>query len=342
LASGKRVQEKIELDNKLDPHILVEDQIASRFNNHKVYAVSTQYDYYKKTVIERPYCQNGFVAAILHAYNDHKHLQLSVSHHINLNPENFRNRFVRHERKQQILVYAGDILSNNYKGYWPEVVNRLVTKTDSYVEKIDLKSLLECNFSTTTSTSLTASRIVLLDTAKAYFEYLVTAKCGIPKVTLEGTLKDWMLLKEKVIHLRKLNLKLDFWLDRLEPVIWNLVATYRGKIDEDFWSRIVKINQKFGSGDGTFITGWLMNFFPYDRSGTPLKTDSVIRIQGIPDGVVGIPFLLDGLKLKFLAGFIGANQEILEGSDVVSPVVGWYIIDNSNDSDSFSDPDDDD
>ncbi|CAG8675443.1 9779_t:CDS:2, partial [Dentiscutata heterogama] len=48
-------------------------------------------------------------------------------------------------------------------GDWPEVVNRLVAETDKYVKKIDLKELLECDFSTTTSSSLTASRIVLLD-----------------------------------------------------------------------------------------------------------------------------------------------------------------------------------
>ncbi|CAG8467692.1 7792_t:CDS:2 [Dentiscutata heterogama] len=220
---------------------------------------------------------------------------------------------------------------------WPEVVNRLVTKTDSHVEKIDLKGLLECNFSTTTPTALTASRIVLLDTVKAYFRYLVSTLCGIPKVTLEGTLEDWMKLQEKVTHLRKLNLELDFWLDRLEPVIWNLVATYRGEIDHDFWGRIVKIDRVFGSGGGTFVTGWLMNFFPYDRAGRPLSTNSSTKIQHIPDGIVGVPFLLDGLKLKFIAGFIGANQEILEGSDgesVVSPVIGWSIIDNPNDSES--------
>ncbi|CAG8643464.1 16878_t:CDS:1, partial [Dentiscutata heterogama] len=196
--------------------------------------------------------------------------------------------------------------------------------------------LLECNFSTTTQTSLTVSRIVLLDAVKAYFEYEVYTRCGIPKVTLEGTLEDWTKLQEKVVHLRKLNLKLDFWLDRLEPVIWNLVATYRGEINHDFWGRIVKIDEVHGSGGGTFVSGWLMNFFPYNRAGRPLTTDSIIRIQNIPDGIVGVPFLLDGLKLKFMAGFIGANQEILEDSDgesVVSPVIGWSIIDNPNDSD---------
>ncbi|CAG8460782.1 32105_t:CDS:1 [Racocetra persica] len=343
--STQILTKKIELDNKIDPHISVEDHISSRFAKHNVYAVSVQYDdaaSSKKTVIKEPYCLNGFAAAILHAYNYHKHLRLNpddvwlaisqgVSHHINFNPEKFRDRFVQHEGKKDICVDATDIISG-FKGDWPEVVNRLVTATDNNVEKIDLKELLECNFSTTTTTSLTASRIVLLDSVKAYFRYLVSTMCGIPKVTLEGTLDDWMKIQEKVIHLRKLNLDLDFWLDRLEPVIWNLVATYRGEIDEDFWGRIVRIDKVFGSGGGTFITGWMLAFFPYNRAKQPINFDRV-KLPHLPDGIVGVPFLLDGIKLKFLAGFIGANQEILEGSDgesVVSPVIGWSIIDNPN------------
>ncbi|CAG8794429.1 15970_t:CDS:1, partial [Gigaspora rosea] len=85
------------------------------------------------------------------------------------------------------------------------------------------------------------------------------------------------------------------------------------------------IDKVFGSGGGTFVSGWLMNFFPYK--------DGEIKVQDIPDGIVGVPFDVDGTELKFIAGFIGANQEILEGSDgeyVVSPVIGWSIIDIKN------------
>ncbi|CAG8763003.1 43067_t:CDS:1, partial [Gigaspora margarita] len=49
---------KIELDNKIDPHISIEDHIAKRFRKHKIYAVSSQFDDTKKTVIETPYCPN--------------------------------------------------------------------------------------------------------------------------------------------------------------------------------------------------------------------------------------------------------------------------------------------
>ncbi|CAG8660672.1 8675_t:CDS:1 [Dentiscutata erythropus] len=343
--STQILTEKIELDNNLDPHILIKEQISRKFKDTKVYAVSVDYDNTtdsKKTVLENPFCSNGFAAAIIHAYNHHKHLRLSpddvwltisqgVSRHINYNAEKFRNRFVQHEGKKEIRIGVQDILNGStLEGNWPEAVNRLVIKTDKNVEKIDLKELLECDFSTTTLSSLTASRIVLLDMVKAYFKYICCFECGIPKVTLEGTLEDWMKLQEKVTQLRNLNLELDFWLDRLEPVVCNLVATYRGEINEDFWSRIIKINTPFGSGrTEPYITGWLASFFPYDSSGTPLNSEH-LEVTYIPDGFVGVPFETDiGHKLKFVAGFIGANQEILEdfdGESVVSPVIGWTVI----------------
>ncbi|POG76811.1 hypothetical protein GLOIN_2v1474294 [Rhizophagus irregularis DAOM 181602=DAOM 197198] len=75
-------------------------------------------------------------------------------------------------------------------------------------------------------------RIVLLDMVKAYFSYTGCTFCGIPKITLEGTLEDWTKLQEKVVQLPQLDLDIDFWLDRLDPVVWKLVETYKGEIDE--------------------------------------------------------------------------------------------------------------
>ncbi|CAG8760170.1 31531_t:CDS:2, partial [Gigaspora margarita] len=105
----------------------------------------------------------------------------------------------------------------------------------------------------------------------------------------------------------------------------------------DFWSRIVKIDEEFGSG-GTYITGWIISFFPYDSAEESLKPD-YLKLEYIPDGIVRVPFEANiGHKLKFVAGFIGANQEILEDSDgesVVSPVIGWIIDDTSSDESNF-------
>ncbi|CAG8586472.1 1074_t:CDS:1 [Scutellospora calospora] len=346
--STQILTKKIEPDNKSEPHISIDEQISRIFNNPKVYAISFDVAANSKpTVLENIYCTNGFATAILHAYNYHKHLRLSpddiwltiaqgVSSHINYNAEKFRHKFVKHEGKKNICIFVGDIISGNtLEGDWQEAVDRLVMKVDENVEKIELKELLECDFSTTTSTSLTASRIVLLDMVKAYFSYEFSTLCGIPKVTLEGTLEDWNKLQEKVIRLRKLDLELDFWLDRLEPVIWNLVATYRGEIDEDFWGRIMRIDEVFGSGGGTYISGWMLAFFPYSRLGKPFSNERT-RISNIPDGMIEVPFIIDGnISLKFIAGFVGANQEILENSNnesIVSPIIGWFITDDVKDS----------
>ncbi|CAG8567714.1 13528_t:CDS:1 [Cetraspora pellucida] len=327
------------------PYISIKKRISEILYKQKVHAISVDYDIgSKQSVLEDPYCSNGFVAAIFHAYNHHQHLRLSpddiwltisqgVSRHINFNAEKFRNKFVQHEGKENIKIFCPDILYENsnkgtLEGNWPEAINRLVKETDKRV-KIDLAQLLECNFSTTTSISLIASRIVLLDMVKAYFNYIIELLCGIPKVTLEGTLEDWIKLQEKVIKLRNLNLELDFWLDRLEPVIWKLIYTYRGKVDEDFWSKIIRI-ESHGSGD-VEITGWITAFFPYDSAGNALHSNFLER-DTIPNGIIEVPFITDtGLNLKFVAGFIGANQEILENSDgesIVSPVIGWAVIDD--------------
>src|SRR5947208_1587535 len=83
------------------------------------------------------------------------------------------------------------------------------------IDNNKIKNLLECNFSTSTQSSITVSRIVLLDAFKSYFAYVMEDSCGIPKVTLKGTLDDWLRLQEKFLKLKTLELDLDFWLDRL-------------------------------------------------------------------------------------------------------------------------------
>ncbi|CAB4410850.1 unnamed protein product [Rhizophagus irregularis] len=344
--STQILTEKVNLENNLNEHISIKDKISQNFSETTIHAISVDYDEsssINQSVLECTMTSHGFAAAILHAYSNHQHLRLTpddiwltiaqgVSHHINYNAEKFRSRFVDHEGKKQISVYVGDILyseNTSLKGDWPEVVNRLVVKTDQAVEKIDIKSLLECDFTTTTKTSLTASRIVLLDMVKAYFTYKLRTRCGIPKVTLEGTLEDWIKLQEKVIQLRQLDLDMDFWLDRLDPVIWKLVETYKGEVDQEFWATIAS-RQRFGSGFSGDISGWMAAFYPYTKNGTKIGHNSLVP-SSIPSGNVAVPFTTDTeLKLKFVAGFLGAQQNAFENSNelVVSPIIGWFIIDD--------------
>ncbi|PKB98303.1 hypothetical protein RhiirA5_279467, partial [Rhizophagus irregularis] len=280
--STQVLTKKITLENKHYEHISVKNNIIQNYPDTKIHAISADCDgtSINQSILNNTMTSHGLAAAILHAYNHHQHLRLTpddiwltiaqgVSHHINYNAEKFRSRFVNHEGKEDIIICIDGILYNKdsrLQGDWPRAIELLTVETDRAVEKIDIKPLLECDFSTTTKSSLTASRIVLLDMVKAYFSYKGFTLCGIPKITLEGTLEDWTKLQEKVIQLRQLDLDMDFWLDRLDPVVWKLVETYKGEIDEKFWATIAS-RQQYGSGYNGDIDGWMMAFFPYAKDG---------------------------------------------------------------------------
>ncbi|CAG8534030.1 13258_t:CDS:1 [Ambispora leptoticha] len=332
-------------------HENVKEYFANVNKNKVIHAISVDYPETgdnPKTKIVGGY-SHGFVAAIHQAYNHHQHLCLKpddvwltiaqgVSHHINLNAEKFRSYFVEHEGKQEIEIFAGDVLNyvnNILEGDWPEAIHRLENKTSEKIKKVDISKILECDFSTSTMAAKTASHVILLDALKNYFSYKISTLCGIPKVTLEGSLEDWTRIQEKVVKLRNLGLDMDFWLDRLEPVIWRLVDTYRGEIDEQFWGKVFSTTKIYGSGGGTYWTGWITAFFPYDKSDAKI-THNKIDIYYIPDGRVHVPFSTDlGLNLNFVAGFLGARQELVTNEDdtevYVSSLIGWFVVDQDKD-----------
>ncbi|CAH1767618.1 7569_t:CDS:2, partial [Entrophospora sp. SA101] len=193
-----------------------------------------------------------------------------------------------------------------------------------------------CNFTTTTPTTKTASNIILLDTVKSYFDYRMSTCCGIPKITLTGTLEDWMKIQEKLVQLSKLNLDLDFWLNKLDPIVGEFVSTYKGEIHEDFWSRVLSY-QSYGSDEPT-LSGWITMFFPYTCDGHPLG--GIAELGDLPYGRVSVPFIgsfdevsMD-LKLQLVTGFIGHKQESVNNNDgdveiIVSPVISWAIAENN-------------
>ncbi|CAG8477625.1 26104_t:CDS:2 [Dentiscutata erythropus] len=328
-----------EPQNHILDHISVKSRFAKDFGGETLHAVWTDYEKEcKSDVLGNPRCTHGLVAAILQAYSSNQHLRISpddiwltivqgVSKHINLHSEKYRYRLVKHEGQKEVRISADDIIDSNdssITGDWPELFRRIIAATDEQVGKFDMKALLKCDFSTSTTTSEIASGVVLLDVVKPFSNYTNSTKYGISKITLDGSLEDWNKLQEKVIQLRKINFDLDFWLDRLDPVIWQFVATYRGEIDKTFWNSIAT-ELNFNSDDPKLM-GWISSFFPYGRDGKPLE-GNYIRTSDLPDGRIALPFVTtSGFCLKLVSGFVGARQEYDSDDDVVvSPVIGWAV-----------------
>ncbi|CAG8574828.1 11454_t:CDS:1 [Diversispora eburnea] len=292
-------------------------------------------------VIQNMATQHGFASAIIHAYTLHQHLRFSpddvwltvaqgVSRHIFINAKHFRYSFVDHEGQKDVTVNAEDIIgyfNENLIGDWPQAISRLSGDIDERVKKVGLKKHLECDFSTSTNASIAASQIILLDAMKKFFRYGLRGGCGIPKVTLDGTLEDWLHLQEKVAKIRDLGLELDSWLDRLEPVVAQFVSTYKGDVDEKFWSMAL-FDVPYASGvPSPCWNGWIGALFPYNNN--------QIFPDAVPSGLLYVPFDVkigeEKFELSFAAGFFGAKQDKVNEEYVVSPVIGWYIADKSFD-----------
>ncbi len=250
-----------------------------------------------------------------------------------INAERFRYLFVDHEGQKDVTVDAEDIIGHvnrKFFGDWPQAIARLSDTIDKQIKKVGLKRHLECDFSTSSKASIAASQIILLDAMKRYFRYVLRGGCGIPKVTLDGTLEDWLHLQEKVAKIRDLGLGLDSWLDRLEPVIAQFVSTYKGDVDEKFWSMVI-FDVPYASGVPIpSWNGWIGALFPYNDSGFQITKNSNIPGE-VPSGLVYVPFDLsigsEIFNLNFAAGFFGARQD-----KVNEEYVGTLLIKLANNS----------
>jgi hypothetical protein len=270
-----------------------------------------------------------------------------VAHHVNVHAENLRSRFVRHQGKVQIGVRRDDFIKESPENPWGEVIDALSLGVRDHIGPAH--ELFEPRFSTTGPTERIAAAIVLLDAMQSYFEYEVNTMCGIPAVTLEGTVEDWQTLADRAQSFTEFDL--EWWLSPLQPILREFVSAARGEVRRAFWQSIYKYGSFSG---GHAVTGWIAAFFPYfgDGLGNPTAQNSWLAEGGarlkrllaakwdqerfdldgpslgdFPSGLARAPFVWNYLALKFdmefLGGFVGVMQD--SASLALRPEIGWAI-----------------
>lgn len=302
--------------------------------------------------------------AVHAAFSEHRPLLLTpdiiwitlaqgFAQHINNNAETLRSRFVRHQGKQELVVEALQIPQQTQR--WSEAVQNWALLIRDHVGS-DLYRLIECNFSTTTPITRTASHVVMMNTFQKYFDYVMYCICGIPEITLLGTVEDWQSICARIQIMAEYDL--DWWTDRLMPICREFVETASGRPSLEFWRSIYKPKAVYG---GELITGWLSDLFPYikhsvtktpslrnpvleiDRCSLPNGSSSSeqtfshetrgISADSLPLGISQAPFRLQmaGEKeysLELLAGFIGVRQD--SQSQTLQPEIGWAVCERNN------------
>jgi len=180
-------------------------------------------------------------------------------------------------------------------------------------------------FSTTGPVARTVSEIVLMDVVQSYFTYEVWTDCGIPSLTLDGTVEDWKKLRSKAEQLKTYG-DLDWWIDQVLPILDQFVAAASGQVDGDFW----KSMYKYQSGSGSmYADGWFLKLLPYAKIRRETKRNPVLtgertglEASELPASVSSVPFLFDGVKYQFLAGHTATVQE---KDGTLRPALGWAV-----------------
>ena len=114
--------------------------------------------------------------------------------HVNEHAEALRHRFVAHSGQKELKVVRSDF-SPGAENPWPEVFAEFSDQIAN--ETGGMSELVQADFSTTGPVERAVSNLMVMETFKSYFEYIMYAGCGTPFITLTGTVEDWSKLRER-------------------------------------------------------------------------------------------------------------------------------------------------
>jgi hypothetical protein len=311
-------------------------------------------DNYTADVVRQPGFHTLIAAADI-AYQLHYPLALTpdaiwltiaqgFAQHSNNNAEQLRHRFVAHEGKAVIEVRRDDFIRGSAENPWAEVWPVFSDKIKRHIGD-EAHALILSDFSTTGPTEKSASEVVLMDSMQSYFSYEFMTRCGIPAVTLDGTVEDWEKIHERVGRLEQYDLK--WWTDEVRPITAELVQAANGKPTASFWKNLYKEHDASG---GPYLTGWLLRLLPYLKhrdyssdSPGPWETTQRnhllekpaehrapwygMKHNALPSSASQVPFVWKyrgtEFDYQFVAGVLIITQDAV--TRTIRPRIGWAV-----------------
>ncbi|KAI0557567.1 hypothetical protein FGB62_288g05 [Gracilaria domingensis] len=296
------------------------------------------------------YGPRSLMQICLFAFASHYPLVLSPQHvwlaiaygaakHIDQNAEALRTRFVSFKGKKELEVRNDELrMGNSAVHEWESGVFHAFSHQIRANIGNDLHQLLSAPFSTSSKAEIAAAEITLMAATARYFSFELGILCGIPYVQLEGTLGDWMAVRERAGRLNRVLLCefADKWLPNLLPVLDEFVSAYMGNVNHAFWQRMVKEYSKEGSGASPVVSGWINNLYPYLEGG---RVNQHIKPWQHTSQYCGpnpnkFPKLVSSVAVKwnyfeeefplhFHAGYFGMTQDA--DTRALRPYVGWLV-----------------
>ncbi len=256
--------------------------------------------------------------------------------------------------KQVLAVRRDAFVLGSPRNDWEGVFGELEEKIGALM---GTGGIFRGNFSTTTPLLSTCYAVANMDAYQAYLSYEVITFCGIPRVTLFGTLEDWKKLRVEALQAADTFIELEgsasslrhalgkwlgkaewisfwpTWRERLADTLDEIVHTANGTANSTFWLNIYRHSQESGLSGGN---GWITLFFPliqHTEHQVPARSMFEMCPHGyargfdsFSKGVSVAPFVwklsLSEIPMRVYAGQLGTRQL---HSGVIAPAWGWIV-----------------
>lgn len=271
-------------------------------------------------------------------------LWLTILHglgtHIQLHSEELRERLVGHAGKRTLQICGDEFVPGNPKNPWLKAFDRWSVQLQEHTQG-DLVDWLSPEFSTTGPGERAARQVALMRALDAYFEYRMMTLCGIPKVVVEGSYQDWVVLQGRLPRLAEFGLGL--WSERLQQIVGHILQAFR-QPDLSFWKRLFYHDDS--SGRTGLVSGWITQFFPYIEAPQPggaekWKPNEILNydfttvdrfppelsVTRFPKGLADTDFTWQvgstEIPMRLASGLIGVSQR---PDKALRPEVGLVIL----------------
>jgi len=290
----------------------------------------------------------GFVDVASVAYNQHYDLVwrpddvwqailTQFSLYVMKNAEALRDKFVDFKGKKKLTIVAlGTLYTYDFGDFAERMVDEQIVKN---IKDPSIAEWILPKFTTTTENDRIVASVTMMATLKAYFQYSVELCCGLPSITLLGSVVDWTLLRQRVDRLLEFDNQdgdMKKWHKLLTGVLDEFIKTKSGAVNYKFWQKICD----FSNGSGTpSISGWISVFAVFNKDGEwqgdkrmivkamhCIKTNwPVIEISKVPSGAISVPVHIDDNGTEY-DGCMMAGQFAFDGEGTsVQPRSDWCI-----------------
>jgi hypothetical protein len=266
------------------------------------------------------------------------------------NGEASRDVFVRHTGKKDLIVHRDNFAPpdsapnvNDWAGTLPE----FRAKLHQNVRAGSVDAALP-NFSTSDAITSAAFTCTLMRALQNFFTYSCNTLCGIPEVTLLGTVADWTDLHARFIVLAETWMQRTpatcDWARTVDTFLKQFIAARKGRVDDEWWISLFTYRGSKGSGSSPYVTGHINALFPWAEPtvsyGSKTAAQGMVWVglqsakKSFPGGMNTVPmtwnYLGQQIAMTAWSGSMCACESE-DGREVAPAVCVGFTVDSASD-----------